>query len=158
MIKVLFVCMGNICRSPTAHGVFEQLVEKQGFVDKIRVDSAGTHAYHIGEAPDRRSTAVALGKGYDLSTQRARRVSVYDFDQFDYVIGMDAQNHQQLQHLATPEQRSKVHLMMSFAKGHTEAEVPDPYFGDDGFENVLAMIEEACDGLLQHIIANDISA
>ena len=154
MIKVLFVCMGNICRSPTAHGLFEQLVEKQGLDDKIRVDSAGTHAYHIGEAPDRRSAAVAFEKGYDLSSQRARRVSVYDFDEFDYVIGMDEQNAQQLRQLATPEQSSKVHLMMSFAKGRSETEVPDPYFGEHGFENVLEMIEAACGGLLQHINTN----
>ena len=151
-VRVLFVCMGNICRSPTAHGVFEKKVDEHGLRERISVDSAGTHAYHINEAPDRRSQATAVANGYDLSEQRARKVTVYDFDEFEYIIGMDNNNHYNLLQLATDEQRSKVHLMMSFAKGSAEVEVPDPYYGDDGFENVLEMIEAASDGLLEHII------
>ena len=146
---VLFICMGNICRSPTAHGVFEKKVREQGLSDQIIVDSAGTHAYHIGEAPDRRSQATAVEHGYDLSEQRARQVTVYDFDEYDYIIGMDETNHYNLLQLATEEQKSKVHLMMSFAKQHQENEVPDPYYGQDGFEKVFQMIEEASEGLLQ---------
>lgn len=148
---VLFICMGNICRSPTAHGVFEKKVREQGLSDQIIVDSAGTHAYHIGEAPDRRSQATAVEHGYDLSEQRARQVTVYDFDEYDYIIGMDETNHYNLLQLATEEQKSKVHLMMSFAKQHQESEVPDPYYGQDGFEKVFQMIEEASEGLLKNI-------
>lgn len=150
--NVLFICMGNICRSPTAHGIFQQKVTERGLSDKISVDSAGTHAYHIGEAPDRRSQATAVEHGYDLSKQRARQVTVYDFDEYDYIIGMDNTNQYNLSRLATDEQQDKVHLMMSFAQGHNETEVPDPYYGEDGFRNVLDMIEVASEGLLQHII------
>ena len=102
--SVLFVCMGNICRSPTAHGIFQQKVNERGLSEQIKVDSAGTHAYHIGEAPDKRSQATALAHGYDLSDQRARRVTVYDFNDFDYVIGMDKTNHYNLSQLATEEE------------------------------------------------------
>ena len=154
MVKtsVLFICMGNICRSPTAHGIFEQKVAQKGLSHLISVDSAGTHAYHINEAPDQRSQAVAIERGYDLSEQRARQVTVYDIDAFDYVIGMDDVNHYNLSKLTTNEQKNKVHGMMSFAKSRSETEVPDPYYGENGFENVLEMIEEASDGLLAHII------
>ena len=151
--KVLFVCMGNICRSPTAHGVFEQKVQKRKLNDQIIVDSAGTHAYHVGESPDPRSQATALTKGYDLSTQRARQVTKQDFDEFDYVIAMDDANYQNLMLLANDDQKSRVHLCMSFAQSRDETEVPDPYYGNDGFEHVLDMIEVASDGLLEHILA-----
>ena len=157
-VSVLFICMGNICRSPTAHGIFEQKVAEKGLADKITVDSAGTHAYHIGEAPDRRSQSTAVAHGYDLSAQRARQVTVYDIDAFDYVIGMDEANHFGLSRLTTDEQKDKVHLMLSFAKDRQETEVPDPYYGEDGFENVLAMIEVASDGLLEHIIETRLSS
>lgn len=150
--KVLFVCMGNICRSPTAHGVFEQKVKEQGLSDKIIVDSAGTHAYHVGESPDSRSQAAALSKGYDLSAQRARQVTTQDFDEFDYIIGMDNANYYNLKKLADNNQKSRIHLCMSFTKERSETEVPDPYYGTDGFENVLEMIEVASDGLLAHIL------
>lgn len=150
--SVLFVCMGNICRSPTAHGIFEQKIAEKGLSHFISVDSAGTHAYHIDEAPDPRSQAMAVEHGYDLSKQRARRVTVYDIDAFDYVIGMDDANHYNLSKLTTGGQQGKIHSMMSFAKGRSETEVPDPYYGENGFKSVLEMIEEASDGLLTHII------
>ena len=150
--SVLFICMGNICRSPTAHGIFQQLVDEKGLNDTITVDSAGTHAYHIGEAPDKRSQETAVKHGYDLSEQRARQVTVYDIDAYDYVIGMDDANHYNLSRLTTDEQDDKVHSMMSFATDRSETEVPDPYYGADGFENVFGMIEEASNGLLQHIV------
>lgn len=150
--NVLFICMGNICRSPTAHGIFQQKVAEHGLNDQITVDSAGTHAYHIGEAPDRRSQETAVENGYDLSEQRARQVTAYDFDEYDYIIGMDNANQYNLSKLATDEQQNRIHLMMVFAKDRNETEVPDPYYGEDGFNNVLEMIEVASEGLLQHII------
>lgn len=151
-VKVLFVCLGNICRSPTAHGVFEQLVHQQGLQEYIYVDSAGTHAYHVGEQPDRRSQAAALERGVDLSSQRARRVLVEDFDQFDYVLAMDHSNLQNLMELATESQQARIHLFMRFAQRWQETEVPDPYYGGSrGFERVLDMVEDAADGLLNHI-------
>ena len=151
--KVLFVCMGNICRSPTGHGVFEHKVAERGLSDQIIVDSAGTHAYHIGEAPDPRSQATALAHGYDLSSQRARRVTKADFDEFDYIIAMDHANLSNLMEIAPQDKKSRVHLCLSFAKDRSEIEVPDPYYNTDGFEDVLKMIEEASDGLLDHILS-----
>ena len=157
-ISVLFICMGNICRSPTAHGIFQQKVNERGLSDQITVDSAGTHAYHIGEAPDKRSQETAVAHGYDLSDQRARQVTVYDFNDFDYVIGMDNTNHYNLSKLATEDELSKVHSMMSFAKDRSETEVPDPYYGADGFENVFEMIEVASEGLLDQIVESQLKS
>ncbi|SIT65644.1 protein tyrosine phosphatase [Ectothiorhodosinus mongolicus] len=151
MTEVLFVCMGNICRSPTAQAVFEHVLMREGLADRIRVDSAGTHAYHIGNPPDKRATEAALRRGIDLSVQRARRVTTEDFDNFDYVLVMDQQN---LRDLPTPgaNARAKVQLFMDFAPHWPEREVPDPYYGGaQGFERVLDMIEDASKGLLQHI-------
>ncbi len=153
--SVLFICMGNICRSPTAHGVFQQMVNQRGLSEQIKVDSAGTHAYHIGEAPDRRSQETAVANGYDLSEQRARQVTVYDIDEYDYVIGMDQSNKYNLSKLVTDDQQNKLHLMMSFAPDQQETEVPDPYYGEDGFENVFYMIEVACEGLLKQIVSRN---
>jgi protein-tyrosine phosphatase len=147
--------MGNICRSPTAHGIFEDLVKRNNLSDQISVDSAGTHAYHIGETPDERSQATALEHGYDLSTQRARKVEKVDLDTFDYVLAMDKPNEYSLNKLATEKQRGRIHLFMDFAPERSESEVPDPYYGgDQGFENVLAMVEVASQGLLNHILAS----
>ncbi|PWQ92818.1 low molecular weight protein-tyrosine-phosphatase [Leucothrix pacifica] len=153
MTNVLFICMGNICRSPTAHGVFEHKVAEQGLSDQINVDSAGTHAYHIGEAPDPRSQAMARSRGYDLSAQRARQVETSDFTAFDYLIAMDRANYDNLLKIAPEDQKHKVHLCLSFAKNRPETEVPDPYY-NDGFDDVLEMIEDASDGLLDHIKNN----
>jgi len=147
--SVLFVCMGNICRSPTAEGVFRNLVSEAGLADRIAVDSAGTHAYHVGEPPDRRATAAAERRGVSLSEIRARRVSEQDFERFDYIIAMDEDNQVRLQEQAPDEHRSKVALFLSYASC-SETEVPDPYYGGaGGFERVLDLVEEASRGLLE---------
>ena len=150
-VKVLFVCMGNICRSPTAEGVFRHIVQEAGLTDQIHIDSAGTHAYHVGEPPDRRAQAAAHQRGIDLSSQRARKVEGNDFDRFDYVIAMDNSNHSDLTY-AAGKATDNLHMFLSFAKNFSETEVPDPYYGgDQGFEHVLDLVEDASRGLLQHI-------
>lgn len=152
-ITVLFVCMGNICRSPTAQGVFESLVQRSGLAPVIHIDSAGTHAYHIGNQPDSRSQQAALGRGIDLSKQRARQVQTTDFSDFDYVLAMDLQNLQALQRFAQARQAKNLKLFMEFASRWREREVPDPYYGGaQGFERVLDMIEDASEGLLEYLI------
>jgi protein-tyrosine phosphatase len=152
MIRVLFVCMGNICRSPTAQGVFENLVEVHGLTSDIQIDSAGTHAYHVGEPPDARATQAARKRGIDLGGQRARRVSENDFQHFDYVLAMDRSNYDDLVSVCPPAHRSKLHLFLKFATGLAEDEVPDPYYGGiTGFERVLDLIEQASQGLLAEI-------
>lgn len=151
-VKVLFVCMGNICRSPTAQGVFERLVQSQGLAERILIDSAGTHAYHIGNPPDKRSQAAAKNRGLDLSGQRARKVTVADIEEFDYVLVMDRTNLEDLHDLVAASQRERVRLFMTFAEHWNVDEVPDPYYGgDSGFERVLDMVEDAAVGLLDHI-------
>lgn len=151
-IKVLFVCMGNICRSPTAEGVFKSVVEKAGLAGSITSDSAGTGDYHIGEAPDPRAQGAALGRGYDLSPLCARQVRSRDFSEFDYVLAMDEANLRQLQRLCPPEHAGKVKLFMDFAGKGAAREVPDPYYGGaQGFERVLDMVEQASRGLLEHL-------
>lgn len=152
MVKVLFVCMGNICRSPSGQGVFEYLVEQAGLSAHIQVDSAGTHSYHVGSAPDERAQAAAARRGIDLSDQRARRVSEADFIEFDYILAMDRSNYADLEELALPDYRDRLHLLMDFAAQLSEDEVPDPYYGGSrGFERVLDLIEEAARGLLEDI-------
>jgi protein-tyrosine phosphatase len=152
MVSVLFVCMGNICRSPTAQGVFEQLVADNDLTSIIQIDSAGTHAYHIGERPDERASAAALKRGVNLSLQQARRVSADDFHTFDYVIAMDSSNFEDLASNCPPEHEAKLRLFMDFADKLETNEVPDPYYGGTtGFERVLDLIEEASAGLLAEI-------
>jgi protein-tyrosine phosphatase len=154
-VSVLFVCMGNICRSPTAEGVFRHVVKQQNLADLIQIDSAGTHAYHIGESPDSRSQATAKNRGVDLSSQRARKVEIADFETFDYVIAMDGANLQDLKRLANEKQREKIHLFMGFAKEWDNTDVPDPYYGGEkGFDRVFDMVQAASQGLLQLIIKN----
>ncbi|MCU7960500.1 MAG: low molecular weight phosphotyrosine protein phosphatase [gamma proteobacterium symbiont of Bathyaustriella thionipta] len=151
-VKVLFVCMGNICRSPTAHGVFEKVVLDAGLSEQIGTDSAGTHAYHVGEPPDTRSQATARQHGVDLSHQRARRVQASDFSEFDYVLAMDEDNYQILYSQCPAEYRQRVRLFMQYAAERTEREVPDPYYGGgNGFERVFDMVEAAASGLLAEI-------
>lgn len=150
-IRVLFVCMGNICRSPTAHGVFQALVDSHGLADRIKVDSAGTHSYHTGNPPDQRSQATAISHGVDLSSLRARRFQSGDFVDFDYVIGMDAANIADMLAIKTDEARAEVNLMLDFSTGYEQREVPDPYFGEDGFEQVFEMIDDASRGLLSSL-------
>jgi len=151
--SVLFVCMGNICRSPTAEGVFRHVVKKRNLQDQISIDSAGTHAYHIGESPDSRSQSTALSRGVNLSAQRARKAVGEDFVRFDYVIAMDRSNYEDLKQLGQGADLSKLHLFMSFAKAWDNDEVPDPYYGGaNGFEEVFDMVQSASEGLLEHIL------
>ena len=151
-IKVLFVCMGNICRSPTAQGVFEQLVEAHALSDVIVVDSAGTHAYHIGERPDKRASQAASRRGIDMSRQRARRVSEVDFEEFDLVLAMDRANYEDLGAVCPPGHETKLRLFLDYALDIDEREVPDPYYGGaGGFERVLDLVEMAAAGLLADI-------
>lgn len=152
MTSVVFVCMGNICRSPTAEVVFRHYVEDAGLSGQIRIDSAGTHNYHIGDPPDLRAQQAARQRGYDMSGLRGRQVGVSDFHRFDYVLAMDRANLAILQRLAPPDSDTQLRLFLEYARHYTEREVPDPYYGGaDGFERVLDMAEDAAEGLLQHI-------
>lgn len=151
-ISILFICMGNICRSPTAEVVFRQYVENAGLSEFIKIDSAGTHDYHIGDAPDARTQRVAWQRGYDMSRLRGRQVEQADFHCFDYILAMDLANLDILQRLTPSDTHTQAQLFLGYARHHTEREVPDPYFGDtDSFERVLDMVEDAAEGLLQHI-------
>jgi protein-tyrosine phosphatase len=144
--------MGNICRSPTAQGVFERLVEECSLSDVIEIDSAGTHAYHIGERPDERASAAALKRGIDLSSQQARRVSPDDFERFDYLLAMDSGNYEMLAADCPSGLESRLRLFLDFAPELEACEVPDPYYGGgSGFERVLDLIEQASEGLLADI-------
>lgn len=152
MVKVLFVCMGNICRSPTAEGVFRHIVNSAGLADKIHIDSAGTHSYHIGSTPDPRAQAAALNRNIDLSSQRARKVKGADFDEFDYVLAMDHSNYSDLRDISSEDTQDRLSLFLDFAETVSTREVPDPYYGgDQGFEHVLDLVEEASRGLLASI-------
>lgn len=152
MVRVLFVCMGNICRSPTAEGVFRHLVNNAGLAQHIHIDSAGTHAYHIGNPPDQRSQAAALKRNIDLSAQRARKVTGDDFSGFDYVLAMDNSNLQALHGICPANAKTRPDLFLSYAQHTREREVPDPYYGGaQGFEQVLDLIEDASQGLLASI-------
>ena len=149
--KVLMVCLGNICRSPTAHGIMETLIEKEGLSADIIVDSAGTGDWHIGKAPDPRTQQAAKRRGYDLSHLRARQVTVADLDDYDWVIAMDRQNRQNLLNMASDANRDRITLLLEHA-GQIDGEVPDPYYGgEQGFEQVLDMVETACAALLERI-------
>lgn len=151
-ISVLFVCMGNICRSPTAEAVFRHYVESAGLSEQILIDSAGTHDYHIGDPPDARAERAARQRGYDMGDMRGRQVEAEDFRRFDYVLAMDQANLANLQRIAPGDSEAKARLFLEYARHHAEREVPDPYFGGaDGFERVLDMVEDAAEGLLQHI-------
>ena len=152
-VKVLFVCMGNICRSPTAHGVFQALVDEQGLGERLEVDSAGTHGYHIGTPPDPRSQATAVARGLDLSDLRARRFVSRDFVDFDYLLAMDRNNLADMLALEPEQHDASAELMLQYSTRFDELEIPDPYFGDDGFDLVFDMIEDASRGLLQRIRA-----
>ncbi|MGV6827549.1 MAG: low molecular weight protein-tyrosine-phosphatase [bacterium] len=158
MIKVLFVCMGNICRSPTAHGVFRKIVEDRELASKISIDSAGTHAYHVGNPPDERAQATAVRRGINLSDLRARQASAGDFSEFDYVLAMDEDNYQILASLCPTDERHRLRLFMDFAPELGIREVPDPYYGGpSGFEQVFDMVEAASEGLLDEIIERHLS-
>ena len=151
-ISVLFVCMGNICRSPMAEGVFRQRVEEAGLGDRVHIDSAGTHAYHVGEPPDPRARETASRRGIELEALRARRVTREDLTLFDYVLAMDQDNLAILQELAEPAQHERIRLFMEFAPEMKVREVPDPYYGGQGgFDQVFDLVEAAADGLLEEI-------
>lgn len=151
-VFVLFCCMGNICRSPTAEAVFRARVEEAGLGGRIIIDSAGTHDYHIGEPADPRARQAAQQRGYDMSELRGRQVGSADFGHFDYVLAMDRANLAILQRLRPRDAQSHLGLFLEFARNHAEREVPDPYYGGaSGFEHVLDMVEDAAEGLLQHI-------
>lgn len=153
-VRVLFVCMGNICRSPTAHGVFRKLVQESGLAERIAIDSAGTHAYHVGEPPDRRAQATAQRRGIDLSDLRARKATAGDLVAFDYVLAMDQDNYFALLEICPAELKEKVRLFMDFAPHMRLREVPDPYYGGaTGFERVFDLVEAAAQGLLDEIRA-----
>jgi len=141
--------MGNICRSPTAEGVFRHHVQEAGFAEHIEIDSAGTHAYHVNEPPDRRAQAAAERRGISMSDIRARRVQVEDFERFDYIIAMDRDNLALLIEQADERHHDKIRLFLEYSAGH-EDEVPDPYYGGAaGFERVLDLVEDASRGLLE---------
>lgn len=152
---VLFVCLGNICRSPTAHGIFERLVREAGLEGSIAVDSAGTGDWHIGRPPDQRSHQAALARGVDISHLRARQVTVADFDHYQYILAMDRSNLEALQRLKPSGYGGHLGLFLAFASdrdGETSDEVPDPYHGgDDDFQRVYELILQASQGLLEHI-------
>ncbi|MFN4284268.1 MAG: low molecular weight protein-tyrosine-phosphatase [Alphaproteobacteria bacterium] len=151
-IRVLFVCMGNICRSPTAEGAFRAEVAKAGLSDRILTDSAGTHGYHIGDPPDPRSIQAAARRGIDISDLRARLVRADDFSRFDHVLAMDAQNHAALATLCKAERKDRLRLFLDFAPELKRRDVPDPYYGGDaGFEDVLDLCEAASRGLLAQL-------
>jgi protein-tyrosine phosphatase len=150
MTKVLFVCMGNICRSPTAEGVFVKMVRDAGLDSVVKVDSAGTHAYHVGEPPDLRAQQAARKRGYDISSLCARQITQDDFRDFDLILAMDWENLALLQQQCPRAHKHKLHLLMRFAGEHDAATVPDPYYGSaEGFNTVLDYVEDACQGLIE---------
>jgi protein-tyrosine phosphatase len=154
-ISVLFVCMGNICRSPTAEGMFRKLVEAEGVADRFTIDSAGTHSYHVGKPPDERAQRAAQGRGIDISRQRARQVEVADFNRFDHILAMDLDNYDALRFLCPPSMEHKLKLFLEFAPHLNVREVPDPYYGGaQGFDRVLDLVEAAARGFLENTRAD----
>ena len=153
MKRVLFVCMGNICRSPTVEGVARHFLRSEGLHELMEIDSAGTHGYHVGDAPDPRSCAAARRRGFDLSAQRARQVQPQDFERFDLLLAMDHANLAHLQRCGPPQQQHRLRLLTDFQLRHNSPVIPDPYYGNaQGFDHVLDLIEDACDGLLAHVV------
>lgn len=156
-IRVLFVCLGNICRSPSAEGIFRHRVKEAGLDARIEVDSAGTSDWHIGRAPDPRSIETALHRGYDISTLKARQVCPEDFQAFDFILAMDKENLANLTRVFQPQQSTDVPgghvgLMLDYGKVFSVTEVPDPYYGDSSaFNHVVDLLDDACLGLLKVI-------
>ena len=152
LYHVVFFCMGNICRSPTAHGVFRQRLDARGLGAQVAVDSAGTHAYHVGEPPDPRAQRHAARRGYDLSDLRARQLTAADFVRADLLLAMDWDNLALAEAMCPSGHRRKLRRLTEFCRRHDSPIVPDPYYGGaDAFETVLDLVEDACDGLLDHI-------
>jgi protein-tyrosine phosphatase len=151
-MKILFVCLGNICRSPTAEAVFREVAAREAPDLVVQVDSAGTAGYHVGSPPDPRTCAAAARRGYDLSPLRARIVEPEDFEQFDLILAMDRENLAALRHRAPKDAHERVRLFLEFAPELATADVPDPYYGGpNGFEEVLDLVEAAAHGLLNHV-------
>ena len=148
------VCLGNICRSPTAHGVLAALIERQKLHDFLEVDSAGTGCWHLGEAPDKRSISAAQSRGYDISNLKARQVSKVDFANFDYLLAMDGDNLRVLNELCPSEYNGKLGLLLEFGS-LSKIAIPDPFYGEySDFELVLDLVEDACEGFLKHVISS----
>jgi protein-tyrosine phosphatase len=149
-MRILFVCMGNICRSPTAEGVAQNIIKNRGLESVFEIDSAGTHAYHLGEAPDPIAQRAAKRRGVDLSRLRARRVESEDFEAFDLVLAMDRENLASLRSVCPPHHHGKLDLLMRYSRRFDSDEVPDPYYGGEtGFDLVLDMVEDAAAGLFE---------
>lgn len=147
-MKILMVCLGNICRSPLAEGILKDKVDKKGL--NWEIDSAGTGGYHIGSLPDSRSIEIAKKKGIDITYQRARKVRSIDFEDFDYLFAMDTYNYQDLLKQAHEEEKSKIKLILNEIYPDENRSVPDPYYGGkDGFENVFEMLNQACDRIIE---------
>jgi protein-tyrosine phosphatase len=152
VVKILFVCMGNVCRSPMAEGVFRRLLEQHGLSAQVEVDSAGTHAYHLGKSPDPRAILTAKARGIDISGIRARQVSPKDLEEFDLVMVMDEHNYDALRFICAKPHQAKLAYLLDYAPHLGTRNLPDPYYGGEaGFERVMDMIEEACEGLLSHL-------
>ena len=153
-IGVLFVCLGNICRSPLAEGVFRAVLERQGLTDRFRVDSCGTGGWHVGEPPDRRSVAVARRHGIDIGRQRARQLASDDFEGFDWIVAMDGQNERNIRQRCPRGADVRITRVLSHAPELGEADVPDPYYGGPGgFDHVYRLLDTACEALLEDILA-----
>ena len=158
MINILFVCMGNICRSPTAQGVVSKLVADNCLRDTVRVESAGTHANFLGEPPDSRAQQAARNRGIDLSGLRARRVAAEDFKAFDLILAMDRENLDFLLGACPPQYHSKIHLFLSYANDCDMDEIPDPYYGGSmGFDRALDLVENAAQGLIDSLRRAEVS-
>lgn len=154
-VSVLFVCLGNICRSPTAHAVFRKQVQEAGLSDDIQIDSAGTAAYHVGKHPDMRSMETARNRGIEMMDLRARKVDFGDFYEYDYILAMDDENFYNLKEMALPEHHEKIQMFLEYSQEFDETEVPDPYYGGaQGFEHVFDLVASASQGLLNHIKTN----
>ena len=150
--KILFVCMGNICRSPSAEGVFRNMVKEHNLSQFFSIDSCGTHSYHTGQSPDSRSQHAAMRRGIDISQQTARTIEQNDFNRFDYILAMDNHNRSFLQSMADEVYLNKIHLFLEYAENCKLIEVPDPYFGgEEGFEIVLDLLQQASIGLIKHL-------
>lgn len=155
-MKILMVCLGNICRSPLAEGIMQKKIRQRGL--DWTVDSAGTGNWHIGERPDSRSIAVARKHGIDISKQRARQFKASDLDHFDLILAMDHNNLHSINDLnSRPEHEGKVHLIMDLAKPGNAADVPDPYWNDDGFEQVYRMLDEACGKIIDRLVGEGVN-
>jgi len=152
MTKVLMVCMGNICRSPMAEGMLRKAVQEAGLVDEIMIDSAGTHSYHVGDAPDPRAQQAVRQRGADISGLRGRKVADTDFEAFDYILVMDGDNYSKLIDRAPERHHGKIRRLLSFSRKYPNLDVVDPYYGGpQGFEENLDMIEDAVQGLIREI-------